>query len=144
MSDSATNRRNVLRTSGATLAALAGGSVLGTASACPGCGDTGSKPSVSTFGATVSGNEVTTNGYVSDLGDDDSADAWFEWGPYGGSLSNDTNIKYMYSTGGWCDGYDSSCFYNSYGTLSSGTYEYRAVASNTYGKSEGSIETFTI
>ena len=144
MSKRITNRRSVLRTSGATLTALVGGSVLGTASACPGCGGSGSEPSVSTMGATVSGSEVTTNGYVDSLGDDDSADAWFEWGPEGGSLSNDTDIKIMYSTGGYCDGYDSDCHNNSYGTLSSGTYEYRAVAANSYGKSEGSIDTFTI
>jgi hypothetical protein len=145
MTDSTPNRRELLRTGGATFAALAGGSVLGTASACPGCGGSGSEPSVSTMGSTVSGNEVITNGYVGSLGDDSSADAWFEWGPEGGSLSNQTNIKIMYSPDDWCDGYDEdNCFYDSYGTLSSGTYEYQAVAANSYGKSSGSIETFTI
>lgn len=152
MSRNRAHRRTVLRTSGATLAALSGGVLAGTAAAAPDDGDggddgggggSGTPPSVSTGHSSVSGSEVTTHGEVTSLGSEDSADAWFEWGPYGDGLPYDTNIKIMYSTGRWCDGYD-NCFYNSYGTLSSGTYEYRAVAANSYGKSEGSTYTFTI
>lgn len=135
------NRRRVLKRTGATLAAL--GSASGTALACPGCGgdddddggSSGSEPSVTTKSPSVSGDSVEFNGTLDAVGDDDSADCWFEWGPEGDGLPNDTNIQILSSPDWFSDSRDG---------LASGTYEVRAVASNDWGKAEGSIATFTI
>lgn len=144
MMDSDTNRRRVLKTTGAALAGLSG--LAGSAAACPGCGgdDDSDTPSVTTDSAIVNGSHVTVYGYLSSTGATDYADVWFDWGPEGGSLSNDTYLQRLYSTGQFCDGYDSDCPNDSFGSLSSGTYEYRAVGSNDYGTDTGSIKTFTI
>lgn len=143
MSRKQVNRRSVLRMSGATLAALSGVSIAGNAAACPGCGD-GEGLSVTTDFSSVSGDRVTTYGTLGSLGDASSADVWFEFGKEGEGLPNDTNLKTMDSTGSYCDGYDSSCWYDSYGSLDPGTYEYRAFAHNGYETDAGYVKTFTI
>jgi hypothetical protein len=137
MADHNTNRRTVLRTSGATLAALSTGALVGSVSAY-------GEPAVRTEYSTVSGNYVTTHGLLDSVGDDDSADVWFEWGPEGDGLPYDTRIITMHSPDIFCDGYKSDCPYNSYGSLDSGTYEYRAVAYNDNGGDAGRVKTFTI
>ena len=144
------NRRNLLRTSGATLAALSGFPLVGSADLdCPDCGGggggggSGSPPSVRTDPSVVSGDRVTVYGYLGSLGTASDANVWFDFGKQGEGLPNYTNLKYMNSTGGFCDGYN-NCWYDSFGSLDSGTYEYRAVATNDWGRTEGSIRYFTI
>jgi hypothetical protein len=137
MSRDGKHRRSVLRTTGSALAALSSGAAVGTVSAYR-------EPSVRTEYSTTSGNHVTTHGLLNSVGDDDSADVWFEWGPEGDGLRYDTQILTLYSAAGFCDGYKSDCSYNSYGYLDSGTYEYRAVAYNEHGNDKGLVETFRI
>lgn len=141
----------MLRTSGAALAAASGVALAGNAAACPGCGGGGgggggpggNPPSISTGHSSVGSScDVAAYGFLGSSGDDDSANVWFEYGREGEGLPNDTNIKIMYGPGSFCDG--DGCWYDSFGCLDSGTYEYRAVASNSRGKSTGSIRTFTV
>ena len=153
MSKEQMSRRDVLRTSGGALAALSGVSLAGNTAACVGCdpgdggggggGGNGSPPSVSTQPGYANGCDgVVVNGYLGSLGTDDSANVWFDYGPQGDGLPHYTNIKYMDSTGSFCDG--DSCWYDSFGCLDPGTYEYRAVATNSWGRSEGYVRTFTV
>lgn len=135
----------MLKTTGAALAGLTGVSLAGNAAACPGCGggDTDT-PSVTTDLAVVDGSHVAVNGSLSSTGSTSDADVWFEWGPEGSNPSNDTYLQRMYSVGSFCDGYDDDCPNDSFGSLSSGTYEYRAVGYNDYGRDEGYVRTFSI
>ena len=147
------NRRSLLRTSGATLAALSSLPLVGSADMdCPDCGGgggggggggSGSPPSVRTDPAVVSGDRVTVYGYLESLGSAEDAGVYFDFGKQGEGLPNYTNLKNMYGTGGFCDGYN-NCWYDSFGSLDPGTYEYRAFAYNDWGSDTGAIRTFTI
>lgn len=103
----------------------------------------GNPPSVSTEHSYAGSScDVAVYGFLGSLGDDDSADVWFDYGREGEGLPNDTNSKIMYDTGSFCDG--DGCWYDSFGCLDPGTYEYRAVAANSWGKSTGAIRTFAV
>lgn len=148
MSKERMNRRSMLRTSGAALATLSGVSLVGNAAACPGCGGgggggggSGIPPTVSTGHAFVDGDRVTVYGYLDSLGSADSANVWFDWGPYGEGLPDYTRLYYMDSTGQFCDGV--MCSYDSFGSLDPGTYEFRAFA-QADGTDAGHTPTFQI
>jgi hypothetical protein len=144
------DRRSVLKLSGSALAALSGVSLVGNAAAnkpCPDCGDDGddggggggggrAPPTVSTRFADVNGSSATLNGRLDSVGDDDSADVWFEWGPEGEGVPYDTPLLTRSGL--------SFYSYTASNTLDSGTYEFRAAASNNWGKSEGYIQTFDV
>ncbi|WP_049971643.1 hypothetical protein [Haladaptatus cibarius] len=139
-----TSRRDVLKLSGTTLAAMSGLSVMGSASAdmpCPDCDDgggggggggTGSPPAAPRTGHyTVSNGEVELSGWSNG----DGGNAWFEWGEQGTGFPNDTELlqvgPYETYTG------------HPIGEESGVTYEYRAVLTNAYGKTEAPSRTFS-
>ncbi|WP_135827792.1 hypothetical protein [Halorussus halobius] len=149
MTEERHDRRSVLELSGSALAALGGVSLVGTAAAnepCPECGDDGddggggggggSLPSVSTRFADVSGSSATLNGRLDSVGGDDSADVWFEWGPEGDGLPYDTPPLTRSGLTFYSDTASNS--------LDGGTYEFRAAASNDWGKTEGYVQTFDV
>lgn len=84
-------RRRVLRLSGATLAGLA---ATGAASADH------FHPDVTTDDATdVTSYEATLNGTLTDMGNADSVDVWFEWGEQLSGMPNKTTEQTLSSTG---------------------------------------------
>ncbi|SIQ75867.1 hypothetical protein SAMN05421858_0312 [Haladaptatus litoreus] len=140
-----TSRRDVLKLSGTTLAAMSGLSVMGSASAdmpCSGCddggggggggGSTGSPPAAPRTGHyTVTNGEVELGGWSNG----DGGNAWFEWGEQGVGFPHDTELRQVGS-------YETFTG-NPVGEESGVTYEYRAVLTNAYGKSEGFPRTFS-
>lgn len=90
----ATTRRNVLRTTGAALAALGGAGVAADpALALP-------PLTVRTDPATnADQGSATLNGYLEDLGDNDFAEVRFRWGVDGQGMPNATSWQPRLSTG---------------------------------------------
>ena len=94
------------------------------------------EPSVSTSPATeVTDNSATLQGELTDTGNDDQVEVYFEWGFEGGELSNTTPAQSMSFT---------DPFEQDIDNLDSGTaYEFRAVAENSAGDSRGDVLSFT-
>ncbi|WP_049971642.1 hypothetical protein [Haladaptatus cibarius] len=142
--DKRASRRDVLKLSGTALAAASGISMMGSASAdvpCYGCdpggggggGGTGSPPSAPRTGLyLVENGEVELHGWASEA----DADVWFEWGEVGDGFPNDTELRVVDYSGEQFTG-------NPVGEVSGVTYEYRAVAFNAYGRTEGATRTFS-
>ncbi|WP_435151608.1 hypothetical protein [Haladaptatus sp. DFWS20] len=90
------SRRDVLKLSGTTLAALSSLSLAGTTSADVPCdcndggGGTGSPPAAPQTGHyTVGNGEVELSGWTNG----DGGDAWFEWGEVGDGFPHDTELR---------------------------------------------------
>lgn len=130
-SDTAT-RRDVLRTTGTTLAAL-GGTILAADSAS-------ARPSfqVTTHPASdVNTTYATLNGEILSLGGDaNSATVWFEWGQLGTGMRNSTYQDIYLSA---------TTFDVTINGLTPGvTYEFMATGENNLGwTNDGDVHTFT-
>ncbi len=140
------SRRDVLKLSGISLATVSGLSLGGTATANVPCecddgggggggggGGTGSPPAAPRTGHyTVSNGDVELSGWTNG----DGGDAWFEWGEVGAGFPYDTELRrvgsYETFTG------------HPVGEESGVTYEYRAVVTNDYGKTEAPARQFSL
>jgi hypothetical protein len=124
------SRRDVLRLTGTSLAAL-GGTALATipASAIPSL-------SVYTDGATnVCSCSATLNGDLEYIGDNDFVKVYFEWGEKGTGLPNTTSGQWVSTTGPFSEDItDLNCT----------TYEFRAVASSSDDYDDGEVLEFTV
>ncbi|SHK84100.1 hypothetical protein [Haladaptatus paucihalophilus] len=140
--DKHTSRRDVLELTGVGIGAAIGISMTGTVAArvpCTGCdggggGGSGSgspPPTPQTGPYTVDNGEVELTGWA--YGTD--VEAWFEWGPEGDGFPYDTELRLI----------DDNASFTGHpvGEESGITYEYRAVAYNDYGRTEGATRTFS-
>ncbi|WP_266075196.1 hypothetical protein [Haladaptatus caseinilyticus] len=141
-----TSRRDILKLSGTALAAMSGVSLMGSANAdvpCYDCdgsgggsggggGGTGSPPAAPRTGHyTVNNGEVELDGWTNE----DGGDAWFEWGEVGDGFPHDTELRRV-------DAYETFTGHP-VGEQSGVTYEYRAVLTNAYGKTEAPARQFS-
>lgn len=106
-----------------------------------GCSVDDDEPEVTTVGtgsSYISDTSAVLFGDLDDLGDDDEADVWFEWGDADGFacfLNNETSHQSLDST----DNFDETV-----GGLEPGeTYCYKAFAENQWGEVSGSTKYFT-